>query len=376
MPVPVQRCERARCATRSPGWRRAPRCATASTASCGPRRAPCSCSSDDADVLVDLLGRLPASTPRTARSGCRSWRRWTAPSSSPPTAAASPAPTSTSCPTRPCPPARPAPATAPPNASPARSTCRSCRRSEEMGVINVYAGGDQAPAAGDRPPARPGQPGAADARALQGRASTTRSPTSRPLEIEDVVTLRDVVAVVQRGEMVHRIADEIETMIIELGVDARLLRLQLDELYGEIDDELDLVVADYLPPGRNVADDARRDVAALRRRRARPAHSPPPRCHPAAIRPTSARRSRRRGCDCSTACSRLPPETATAIANHFGGLAKLQRVTVDDLMAVDGVDEATARAIEGHPRAASPSRRSSTSTAELDRAHLPSRNRR
>ena len=61
-------------------------------------------------------------------------------------------------------------------------------------------------------------------------------------------------AVVQRGEMVHRIADEIETMIIELGVDARLLRLQLDELYGEIDDELDLVVADYLPPGRTVAD--------------------------------------------------------------------------------------------------------------------------
>ena len=66
------------------------------------------------------------------------------------------------------------------------------------------------------------------------------------------MTLRDVILVVQRGEMVHRIADEIETMIIELGVDARLLRLQLDELYGEIDDELDLVVADYLPPGGDV----------------------------------------------------------------------------------------------------------------------------
>ena len=39
--------------------------------------------------------------------------------------------------------------------------------SEEMGVINVYAGGSQASAAGDRPPARPRQPGAADARAIQ-----------------------------------------------------------------------------------------------------------------------------------------------------------------------------------------------------------------
>ena len=41
----------------------------------------------------------------------------------------------------------------------------------------------------------------------------------------------------------------------------------------------------------------------------------------------------------------MPSETATNVANHFGGLAKLQRATVDDLMSVDGVDEATARAI-------------------------------
>ena len=34
-------------------------------------------------------------------------------------------------------------------------------------------------------------------------------------------------------------------MIIELGVDARLLRLQLDELYGEVDEEIELVLADY-----------------------------------------------------------------------------------------------------------------------------------
>lgn len=43
--------------------------------------------------------------------------------------------------------------------------------------------------------------------------------------------------------------------------------------------------------------------------------------------------------------SRLPSETALAVADHFGGLAKLQRATVDDLMVVDDVDEATARAI-------------------------------
>ena len=216
--------------------------------------------------------------------------------------------------------------------------------SEEMGVINVYAGG------GKRQLQEVGH--------LLDRANQALQTLERykarlddaitnltAVEIEDVVTLRDVVAVVQRGEMVHRIADEIETMIIELGVDARLLRLQLDELYGEIDDELDLVVADYLPPGRSVADTLagmsqlsddevlnltprrRRVVARRRLDRSRPgggaegsASAPPGQPAAAARRPAT-------------------------VADHFGGLAKLQRATVDDLMSVDGVDEATARAI-------------------------------
>jgi diadenylate cyclase len=44
--------------------------------------------------------------------------------------------------------------------------------------------------------------------------------------------------------------------------------------------------------------------------------------------------------------NRLPHATAAAIADHFGGLAKLQRVTIDDLMAVDGVDETTAQSVK------------------------------
>lgn len=43
--------------------------------------------------------------------------------------------------------------------------------------------------------------------------------------------------------------------------------------------------------------------------------------------------------------SRLPDDLATAVADHFGGLAKMQRATLDDLMSVEGVDESTARSI-------------------------------
>ena len=155
--------------------------------------------------------------------------------------------------------------------------------SEEMGVINVYAGGSKHQLQ--------------DIGRLLDRANQALQTLERykvrlddaianltGVELEDVVSLRDVVAVVQRGEMVHRISDEIETMIIELGVDARLLRLQLDELYGDIDDELDLVVADYLPAGRTVADTQAEMSRLERRRRARPAgrrrHAAPRRRQP------------------------------------------------------------------------------------------------
>ena len=173
-----------------------------------------------------------------------------------------------------------------------------------MGVINVYAGG------GKRQLQEVGH--------LLDRANQALQTLERykarlddaianltAVEIEDVASLRDVVAVVQRGEMVHRIADEIETMIIELGVDARLLRLQLDELYGEIDDELDLVVADYLPPGRTVADTLT-EMSRLSDDDVLNLSWPPTRSISTATRRTSPARRRRRACGCSTGSTGSP----------------------------------------------------------------------
>ena len=52
------------------------------------------------------------------------------------------------------------------------------------------------------------------------------------LEVEDLVTVRDVATVLQRAEMVRRIAEEIEGYVIELGADGRLVLLQLEEADG------------------------------------------------------------------------------------------------------------------------------------------------
>jgi diadenylate cyclase len=50
------------------------------------------------------------------------------------------------------------------------------------------------------------------------------------LEIEAMVTVRDVAVTLQRQEMVRRISEEISQYVLELGDDGRLLSLQLDEL--------------------------------------------------------------------------------------------------------------------------------------------------
>jgi diadenylate cyclase len=80
------------------------------------------------------------------------------------------------------------------------------------------------------------------------RYKTRLDEVSRQLsaaEIEDFVTLRDVMTVVQRLEMVRRIGLEIDSDVVELGTDGRQLKLQLEELVGGNDAARELIVRDY-----------------------------------------------------------------------------------------------------------------------------------
>lgn len=69
------------------------------------------------------------------------------------------------------------------------------------------------------------------------------------LELDDMVTLRDVVNVLESTELVARIADEITFQLCELGKDGRLVRLQLRELMEGVDEQQMLLLRDYLMPG-------------------------------------------------------------------------------------------------------------------------------
>ena len=64
-------------------------------------------------------------------------------------------------------------------------------------------------------------------------------------EFNDIVTLDNVLTVIQRAEMVMRIVDEIQKNIYELGNDGRLVSMQLEELIGGLEKEELLLIKDY-----------------------------------------------------------------------------------------------------------------------------------
>ena len=65
------------------------------------------------------------------------------------------------------------------------------------------------------------------------------------LELEDTVSVGDVVGVIQAAEMVLRIAEEVDGYLVELGEDGRLVGLQSAELSDGVARALHLVVRDY-----------------------------------------------------------------------------------------------------------------------------------
>jgi diadenylate cyclase len=181
--------------------------------------------------------------------------------------------------------------------------------------------------------------------------------TLSALEIEDLVTVRDAVAVSQRLEMVLRLASEIEGYVVELGTDGRLLSLQRDELMAGVTQERELIVRDYMPAphGRkprvvadvladldNVSATDLLDLAVIARVCG---FGSSPEVLDNAVSP--------RGYRLLARVPRLPPTVVDRLVEHFGGLQKLLAATIDDLQLVDGVGETRARSVrEGLSRLA------------------------
>lgn len=165
------------------------------------------------------------------------------------------------------------------------------------------------------------------------------------LEIEDLVTVRDVAAVLQLLEMVRRIASDIDDDVIELGTDGRLLALQLEELTRGQMAERDFLLSDYLPEGLDtstvearlkwVGSPALLDLAMVAR--AMGVGGPDGQDLDASLSP--------RGLRILAKIPRLPLVTARSVVEHFGSLQAVLGATSAELQEIDGVGERRARTL-------------------------------
>ena len=181
--------------------------------------------------------------------------------------------------------------------------------------------------------------------------------TLSALEIEDLVTVRDAMAVSQRLEMVRRIATEIEGYVVELGTDGRLLSLQLEELMAGVDGERELVVRDYLVSGsgkrsRTVVD-AVADLDSLSATELLDLSLVARAVGFAMSADALEQAVSPRGYRLLAKVPRLPGAVVDRLVDHFGGLQKLLAAGIDDLQVVDGVGDTRARSVrEGLSRLA------------------------
>ncbi|CAN5564080.1 DNA integrity scanning diadenylate cyclase DisA [soil metagenome] len=217
--------------------------------------------------------------------------------------------------------------------------------SERMAVIAVYVGGEKDPLEAIPRVLNKSTQALQTLERYKTRLDSVATQLSA-LEVEDLVTLRDVVTVLQRTEMVGRIANEIEGYIVELGVDGRLLGLQLEELMGGVDDDRRLVIQDYFHEEASWhLEEALDGLAELSTEDLLDLKAVSAMLHLAEGVDLDASVSPR-GRRMLTKIPRLPESVIDHIVERFGTLQKIMRATIDDLDDVEGVGETRARAIQ------------------------------
>lgn len=162
------------------------------------------------------------------------------------------------------------------------------------------------------------------------------------LELEDLVTAREVAQAFQRIEMINRVWEEIDGYVVDLGTDGRLVQGQLVELVAGIAHNRDLLLEDYSTQDR---EEAIGRLAAMDARQL--------------ANPNEVARALRlplgvQGLDTPMLplghrvlnhIPRLPRSVANAIVEHFGTLRAILESSPEELQEVEGVGPLRGRAI-------------------------------
>jgi diadenylate cyclase len=166
------------------------------------------------------------------------------------------------------------------------------------------------------------------------------------LEFEELVTLHEVTSVLQRIEMVLRIKSEVAKYICELGVEGRLVSMQLEELVSNIEEEAHMFIRDYcrdagqspdqvLQDMKKLSSDEMMDMTSFLRILGFSSHAS---MLEESVSP--------RGYRILHKIPRLPISIIANLVGHFHNLPRIMMATIEELDEVDGIGEVRARAIK------------------------------
>ena len=159
------------------------------------------------------------------------------------------------------------------------------------------------------------------------------------LEVDDIVTYRDVAQLMQRAALVRRIASDLAHYAVELGGEGNLTRIQLDDLLSGVDETAAQVYADYsrvYPPVdlRPLENLAQLDTAHL---------SDAARVAAQLDLGSLDTQARPRGYRILNRIPRLPDAVKISLVEHFGNLQRLLYASASEFDQVEGVGRTRAR---------------------------------
>ncbi|WP_133582093.1 DNA integrity scanning diadenylate cyclase DisA [Aureibacillus halotolerans] len=164
------------------------------------------------------------------------------------------------------------------------------------------------------------------------------------LEFEKLVTLSELLVVVHRIEMLMKIRKEILEYGVELGVEGRLIKLQLKEILSEVEKEALLLLKDYC---QTTSTNAQQIIDVLQEGRgatlvkdqvlAKLLGYPSSMENNKMITPAGYR--------LLSKVPRLPATLAHAIINQFGDFNQIVSSTQEAFTKIEGIGEVRAKAI-------------------------------
>jgi diadenylate cyclase len=166
------------------------------------------------------------------------------------------------------------------------------------------------------------------------------------LEFQNAVMLDDVLVVLQRAEMTTRMAAEVERDFIELGSEARMIGIQLEELMADVPGEKAAVVFDYSAEGgaANVERALERLAALSYKQLLEFEELADLLGYPRSVNPLDYAVSPR-GLRVLSQIPRLPDSVVRRVVGDLESLDAILRASARELEAVEGVGQSRAREI-------------------------------